>query len=194
MDCQKVGTLIYHIRKEKHMTQKELAQLLRISDKTVSKWERGLGCPDVSLLGELSDVLGVHIEKLLSGDLDQNHADQGNMKKIRFYVCPQCGNIITSTAPAELSCCGRRLEALTPVKAEEQDKLSIELVEDEWFISSDHEMTKDHYLSFIAFATGDTVTIIRQYPEWNLQTRLRMRKHGMLFWYCTNHGLFYQLV
>lgn len=79
MDCMKVGGLISRLRKEKHMTQKELADAMNISDKAVSKWERGLGCPDVSLLGELSRILGVNIEKILAGDLDPNSADGGNM-------------------------------------------------------------------------------------------------------------------
>ena len=54
MDLSKVGKLIYTLRKEKDMTQKQVADLMHISDKAISKWERGLGCPDVSLLPELS--------------------------------------------------------------------------------------------------------------------------------------------
>lgn len=63
MDCSKVGNLIYTLRTEKGMTQKALANAMNISDRTISKWERGAGCPDVSLLRELSDILGVNIEK-----------------------------------------------------------------------------------------------------------------------------------
>lgn len=76
MDCIKVGRLIQSLRKEKRMIQKGLAQLMNISDKTISKWERGLGYPDVSLLGELSNILGVNIEKILSGDLNPTAAFQ----------------------------------------------------------------------------------------------------------------------
>lgn len=63
MDCSKVGNLIYTLRTEKGMTQKALANAMNISDRTISKWERGAGCPDVSLLRELSDILEVNIEK-----------------------------------------------------------------------------------------------------------------------------------
>ena len=63
MDCQKVGNLILKLRIEKGMTQKQLADRMHISDKTVSKWERGLGCPDVSLLHDLSDALTVNVEE-----------------------------------------------------------------------------------------------------------------------------------
>ena len=50
MDNRKVGELIYHLRKEKQLTQKQLADQMNISDRTISKWERGCGCPDVTLL------------------------------------------------------------------------------------------------------------------------------------------------
>ena len=102
MDCSKVGNLIYTLRTEKGMTQKALANAMNISDRTISKWERGAGCPDVSLLRELSDILGVNIEKILLGDLEPNKKDGGNMKRIKFYVCPVCGNVISSTGMAEI--------------------------------------------------------------------------------------------
>ena len=69
MDQQKIGALIRTLRREKHMTQKALAERLGLSDKAVSKWERGLGCPDVSLLGDLSTILGVDLARMLSGEL-----------------------------------------------------------------------------------------------------------------------------
>ena len=61
MDCAKVGRLIYRLRHEKGMTQRVLADALGVSDKAISKWERGLGCPDVTLLRALSAVLGADI-------------------------------------------------------------------------------------------------------------------------------------
>ncbi|MDD3412321.1 MAG: helix-turn-helix domain-containing protein [Eubacteriales bacterium] len=194
MDCAKIGRLIYSLRKEKGMTQAVLAERMNISDKAVSKWERGLGCPDVSLLPELSNILGVDLAEQLSGELDANDTVGGNMKKLKFYVCPQCGNLITSTAEASVSCCGKKLAALTPVKAEEADKLKVEMIENDYFISSEHEMTKEHYIAFAALLTGDTLLLRKQYPEWNLQVRIPRIGHGMLVWYCTQHGLMYQLV
>ena len=86
MDCDKVGKLLLSLRKEMGLTQKALAGAMNISDRTISKWERGIGCPDVSLLRELSQILGVNIEKILLGDLEPNETDGGNMKKIRFYT------------------------------------------------------------------------------------------------------------
>lgn len=194
MDPVKIGQLIRTLRRDMRLTQMELAARLHVSDKAVSKWERGLGCPDLSLLPALSGVFGVDLERLLAGELDENDIQGGNMKKIRFYVCPSCGNVVTAMADTAVSCCGKRLQALEPRKAAEEEKLSVERVENEYFITSDHEMTKAHYIAFVALLTGDRLLLCKQYPEWDLQTRLPSMAHGKLVWYCTQHGLFYQLL
>lgn len=194
MNCDQIGKLLYGLRKEKNMTQKQLADLMNISDKAISKWERGLGCPDVSLLPELSQILGVNIEEILSGKIDLNEPIGGNMKKLKFYACPQCGNLMTATGDANISCCGKRLDALTAAKATENHTLNIEPVEDELYVTSSHDMQKDHYISFVAYVTGDRVLTVKQYPEWNMQFRFHKQGHGKLYFYCSNHGLFYQLL
>ena len=116
------------------------------------------------------------------------------MKNLKYYICPDCQDINVCTGNAEVSCCGKKLTAQIAVKARDEQKLTVEIVEDDWYITSQHPMTKEHYISFIAFATGDRVQIIKQYPEWNLEQRIQKRGHGMLFLYCTEHGLFYQLI
>lgn len=192
MDQIKTGELIRILRTQKGLTQKALAEAVGVGDKAVSKWERGLGCPDVSLLPELSRVLGVGLEALLSGALDTNDQERGNMKKMKFYVCPDCGNFIAAATEAGVSCCGRTLLPLEPQKPEEP--LSVEKIDDSWFVSSPHPMTKDHYVSFAALLTGDTLFLRRLYPEWDLQTRIPAFGHGILLWYCTQHGLFRQII
>lgn len=189
MDCKKVGKLIFDLRKEKNLTQKQLADAMNISDKTVSKWERGMGCPDVSLLHELSDVLNVNIEKILLGDLDPNNTDGGNMKKIKFYVCQTCGNIITSTGEAELSCCGRKLTALTAKPSDNNHSLKIETVEDEYYITFQHEMSKEHFISFIAYVACARIFMVRLYPEQSGEVRFPKLYGGKLYFYCNKHGL-----
>jgi DNA-binding XRE family transcriptional regulator/desulfoferrodoxin (superoxide reductase-like protein) len=194
MDCTKTGQMIRKLRLEKNLTQFQLAKMLNISDKAISKWERGTGFPDVSLLQDLSEILGINLKQLLSGEFETNNESGGNMKKINFYVCPKCGNIITSSSIADISCCSMKLEPLTAVKAtSDDDKLNVEKIENEFFISSNHEMTKEHYISFVALVTGESLTLRRQYPEWDMQTRF-VCSHGMLVWYCTKHGLMYQLI
>ena len=194
MDNEKVGGLIRRLRRELGLTQRELAGLLGVSDKAVSKWERGLGCPEVSLLPPLSRALGVELERMLRGDLSPNEQVGGNMKKLRYFVCPSCGSLTFSSGEAEVSCCGRRLTALEPRKAREEEKLRVEAVETDWFVSGDHPMRKDDYVSFLAFAAGDRVQVVRLYPEWDLQARIPARGHGMLLWYSHRQGLLYQLV
>lgn len=194
MDQIKTGALIRTLRTQKGLTQKLLAEAVGVGDKAVSKWERGLGCPDVSLLPELSRVLGVGLEALLSGQLDANDRERGNMKKLKFYVCPDCGNLMTAATEAGVSCCGKTLLPLEPQKAEGMDKLSVEKIDDSWFISSHHPMTKEHYVSFVALLTGDTLMLRRLYPEWDLQTRIPCFGHGILLWYCTRHGLYRQII
>lgn len=105
-----------------------------------------------------------------------------------------CGNILTSAADAQITCCGRSLAPLAPQKADAQEKLNVEIIEDEYYVSSDHEMTRDHFVSFVALLTGDTLILRRLYPEWNLSARLPRLAHGTLIWYCTRHGLMYQYI
>ncbi len=194
MDCKKTGELIYQLRKDKNLTQKQVADKMNISDKTISKWERGVGLPDISLLRELAIILEVSVDSILSGEINTNDTLGGNMNKIKFYVCNKCNNLITTTGEATISCCGKTMEALIPNKANEDHSLKIEPVEDELFITSNHEMKKEHYISFVAYVRGDRALIVKQYPEWNLEFRLRKQGRGKLYFYCTNDGLYYQLL
>lgn len=194
MDHVKIGQLIYRLRKEKHLTQLQLANQMNISDKAISKWERGLGCPDVSLLPDLSKIFNVDLEKLLSGELDINEVLGGDMRKMNFYICPTCGNMITSMTDTTISCCGKKLNAIQLQKANEDEKLSVDIIENDFFITSEHQMTREHYIAFVALLTGDSIMLRKQYPEWGLQVRIPVFAHGRLLWYCTKHGLFYQEV
>lgn len=190
MDNAKIGKLIYKLRKEQNMTQLQLAQQMNISDKTVSKWERGLGCPEVSLLPELSKLFGVDLEKLLSGQLETNARLGGDLKKLQFYSCPNCGNIITAMTATSLSCCGRKLQPLQPKRATEHERLVVEKVEDDFYITTAHPMERGHYIAFVALLSGDSIMLRKQYPQWELQVRIPIFAHGRLLWYCNKHGLF----
>lgn len=194
MELNKTGLLIRDLRMKMGMTQKALADLMNISDKTVSKWERGLGLPDVSLLVELSDIFGIKVDTLLTGRMNINDEKGVNMKNAKYYVCPECRNLVFATGDAEISCCGRKLTAIEMKKAEPDEKLSVEIIENDWYITTSHPMTKEHYISFVAFATGEKIEMIKTYPEWDMNVRIQKRGHGKLVWYCTNHGLFYQLI
>jgi len=196
MNCDKIGKLILNIRKEKNMTQKELADMMNLSDRTISKWERGLGAPDVSLLSELSKILGVNIEKILTGDLEPNNKDGGNMNKVKIYVCPNCENVLFSTGDADVSCCGRKLAKLS-VKATSKDQdheMTVSEIEDDYYITIDHEMTKKHYIAFVAFVGPDRILIVKLYPEQSAQIRFPKMYGSKIYAYCSEHGLWEERV
>ena len=190
MDCGKVGRLILTLRKEKGFTQKALAEKMNISDRTISKWERGLGCPDVSLLHELSEILGVNIEKILSGDLELNESDGGNMKKIKFYVCPTCGNIVYSMSETEVSCCGRKLSPLVDQEENSSHEITVNQIEYDYYVTMNHDMTKQHYISFVAYVSYDSVLFIKLYPEQSAEVRFPQMHGGDIYFYCNEHGFF----
>lgn len=192
MDSSKVSILLKNLRLNCRMTQAQVAERLGVSDKAVSKWERGLGCPDISLLNELASIYGVEVEALLAGTITVNKELGGNMKRIKFYICPVCGNVLTSTAQASVSCCGRRLEALTAKEADDEHRLNLEDSDGEYFITLNHEMTKEHYISFVAYANSDRLLLVKLYPEQSPQLRFPIMHGGRYYFGCTNHGLWTQ--
>lgn len=189
MDSEKVGALIYQLRKERNMTQLQLAQQMNLSDKTISKWERGLGYPDVSSLNDLSKIFNVNVENILLGDLTPKDMDGGNMKRIKFYVCPECGNLLTSTSDAEITCCGRKLTAQKPKKMDEQHQIEISIVEDDYYVTFNHPMTKQHYIMFLAYVMCDRMMLIKLYPEQSQEVRLPRLRGGKFYVYCNQDGL-----
>ena len=190
MDLEKTGQLLCRLRKEKGMTQKQVADSLNISAKTVSKWECGGGFPDVSVLRELSGLFGVNSEQILSGSMEKNEEENGNMKRIKFYACPSCGSIMTASGEAEISCCGRKLNALEVKQCDEKHCLNVEKVENDFYITFDHEMTKEHYLNFIAYVGVDRMMLVRLYPEQGGEVRFPQMYGGKLYFGCNKHGLF----
>ena len=194
MDNYVTGATIRELRECKNMTQAQLADKIGVSPKTVSKWETAKGLPDISLLDGLAAALEVSVMELLSGNRVENRNVSGNLLRSRFYCCPVCGNILHAMGDAMISCCG---VALPPLEAEEVDeahKITLQPVEDERFVTVDHEMTKRHYLSFLAYVTTDRVQLVKLYPEGNAECRLNIRGRGFLYLYCNRHGLMKQKI
>ena len=194
MDHYVTGAVIRSLREKMGMTQAELAGKLCVSDKAVSKWENGRGFPDVSLLEPLGQALHISVAELLCGQAVVNGNRAANMLKSRFYVCPVCGNVIFARGEAVISCCGIQLPALDAEEADEAHGISAERVEDEIFVSVDHPMDKDHYLSFIAYVTPDRCETAALYPEGAAEARFFRRGSGRLYVYCNRHGLFMRKV
>lgn len=189
MNTYITGQTIKRLREGKGLTQAQLAEEIGVSSKAVSKWETAKGLPDISLVEPLSKALGVSVMELMSGDTVINKNISSNLLRSRFYVCPVCGNIIHSTGEAVISCCGITLPPLEAEEFDQEHKVKIEKVEDERFITVDHQMTKSHYISFIAYVTTEKINLVKLYPEGNAETRMMFRGRGYLYIYCNKHGL-----
>lgn len=184
------GNIIRRLRETKCLTQAELAEKLCISEKAVSKWETGKGYPDITMLEPLTDALGISVIELLSGNDIINSNRSFNMNRIRFYICPVCGNILTASGEAVISCCGITLPVLEAEIPDEEHKLQVEISEDEYYIYSDHEMTKSHFISFIAAVRDNGVDLVKLYPEGNAECRFKINRISQLYYFCNRHGLF----
>ena len=190
MNTYVTGATIKALRERRKLTQAELAEKIGVSSKTVSKWETAKGLPDISLLQPLAQALGISVIELMNGQHIANKNISANMLRCKFYVCPICGNAIHSMGDAVVSCCGITLPALEAEEADDHHHITIEKVEDEHFISIPPPMTKQHFISFLAFATSDRLQMVKFYPEGNAETRLQLRGRGYLYFYCNQHGLF----
>ena len=188
------GAVIKELREKNNLTQAKLAEQLRVSDKTISKWETGKGYPDVSLLEPIAKVFGVSITELISGNAVNNVNISANMLRSKFYVCPVCGNAIHSMGEAVIHCHGITLTPCQPEETDEHHMIFIERVEDEYFIRIEHDMTKRHYISFIAGLSSDRIQLIKLYPEGNAEGRIKINGVRKLFFYCNRDGLFYMNV
>ena len=189
MDIDTVGTTIKRLREAQGLTQAELAERLGVSAKAVSKWETAKGLPDITLFEPLAKALEVSLAELLSGETVVNKNVSSNVLRSKFYVCPLCGNIIRAMGNALISCCGTTLPPLDAEEIDSDHTVTIEPVEDEQFVTVHHDMTKTHFISFIAYVTSDRVQFVKLYPEGNAETRLQMRGSGFLYFYCNKHGL-----
>lgn len=195
MNTYVTGNTIRLLRESKNMTQSQLAHILSVSAKTISKWETAKGLPDISLLEPLAAALGVSVLELMQGEPVINRNRAANLLRSKLYVCPVCGNVLHATGQAVVSCCGVALPAQDIADAENADEhhqLTVERVEDELFVTIHHPMTKEHSISFIAYLTGDKFQLVKLYPEGNATCRFPLRGKGVLYFYCNRHGLMKQ--
>ena len=190
MDKYVTGAVIRKLRERKNMTQEELADKVFVSSKAVSKWETGQGFPNISLLEPLAKVLDISVIELLSGEDIRNQNRSSNMVKGKLYVCPVCGNVISTTGEAVVSCCGITLPPLDAEPEDGEHDIKTEIVEDEYYVSVSNPMTKDHYISFLAAVSDHGVQFVKLYPEGNAEARFKINRIRKLYAYCNRHGLF----
>ena len=194
MNTYVTGNTIKQLRETRGLTQTELAERIGVSSKTISKWETAKGLPDISLLQPLAQELGISVIELMNGEPIQNKNISANMLRGKFYVCPLCGNAVHSLGNAVVSCCGITLPPLEAEQTDDDHAITVETVEDEHFITVHHPMTKQHFISFVAFVTADRIQMVKLYPEGNAETRFHLRGRGFLYGYCNRHGLMKQKI
>ena len=181
---------IRFLREQRALTQRALADRIGVTDKAVSKGESGRGLPDISLIEPLAEALGVSVAELLTGDVRENVNRAGNMMRSKFYVCPICGNVVHALGEGSFSCCGSQL---LPQDAEEPDEghgLAVTYSDGSWHVALDHPMTKQHYISFIAYVTSGAAHLVKLYPEQVCEARIPAAGSGYVYAYCNQHGLF----
>lgn len=185
------GAVIKELREKNQITQSQLGEKLGVSDKTISKWETGKGYPDITLLEPIADAFSISITELISGNTVYNTNISSNMMKSKFYICPVCGNVIHCMGEAVLHCHGVSLQPALAEETDEDHKIFVERIEDEYYVRIEHEMSKKHYISFIAAASSDRMEIVKLYPEGNAEARLKVNGVKKIFFYCNRSGLFY---
>ncbi len=184
------GAVIKELREKHKLTQLELADKLNVSDKTISKWETGKGYPDITLLEPIAEAFGVSVTELISGKAISNVNVSANMLRSKFYVCPVCGNIIHSMGEAVIQCHGVQLLPCQAEEADEMHQISIKRDADEFYVHIDHEMTKKHYITFIAALSGDRLQLTKLYPEGSAEARFKVNGVRKILYYCNRDGLF----
>lgn len=185
------GAVIKSLREQKKITQLQLAEKLGVSDKTISKWETGKGYPDITLLEPIADAFSVSVTELISGNTVTNSNVASNMMRSHFFVCPVCGNIIHSMGEAVIQCHGVQLQPEEAEPTEEEHKIFVERVEDEYYVRIEHEMSKSHYISFIAAVSKDRMQMVKLYPEGNAEARFKINGVEKIYFYCNRSGLFF---
>lgn len=203
------GSLIRKLREDRRITQEQLAEKVCVTAKAISKWETGRGFPDIGLVEPLAKALGISVIELLSGEDIVNRNRTADMRKAAFYICPVCGNVIQTTGEAVVSCCGITLPPLeaepcmTEPGAQEpsteessgtgsdmEHRMNVEVVEDEYYVTLDHPMSKSHYIAFLAAVSDRSVQLVKLYPEEGAGARFKIDRVERIYACCNRHGLY----
>lgn len=189
MNAYVAGNTIKTIREERKLTQSALARRLCVSDKTISKWETGKELPDISMLEPQAEALHISVTELISSMPVVNRNRAANLMKSVVHVCSVCGNVLIGTGEAVVQCHGIQLPSLIGEPVDQQHPCTISCVEDEYHIQTAHEMTRSHFISFIAGIGQDRIQLVHLYPEMSCETRLKRDGLRKIVFYCTRDGL-----
>ena len=142
------------------------------------------------MIPALASAFHISAESLLSGNLPVNERDEGSMRRMKVYQCPQCGNLLTGTGSADIACCGRRLAPLEARPCDEEHALTVTAVGDEWLVSFDHPMEKGHFIAGLLEVGYDRFALVRMYPEGGREMYLPRLPGGKIYMICAKDGMF----
>ena len=130
------------------------------------------------------------VAELITGNPVRNSNVSANMMRSKFYICPVCGNVIHSMGETVIHCHGVLLQPEVAEETDEEHMIFVERIEDEYFVRIEHEMTKSHYISFIAAASANRMQMVKLYPEGSAEARFKISGVKKIFFYCNRSGLF----
>ena len=104
MSSKSLGAMIAELRKEKGLTQLELANMMNVTDKAVSKWERDISCPDISSIPRLAEILGVSVDDLMRSNSHRKEKAENLEDKVMLIL--RCVGLAMGVAVAALSIIG----------------------------------------------------------------------------------------
>lgn len=142
------------------------------------------------MLEPIASVFSISVTELISGDAVYNSNVSANMMKSKFYVCPICGNAVHCMGEAVISCHGVLMTVAEPEETDENHKIFIEKIEDEYYVRIEHDMSKKHYISFIAAQSPDRLQMVKLYPEGCAEARFQINGVKRILFYCNRDGLF----
>lgn len=103
------------------------------------------------------------------------------MKNLKLYCCDKCGEMVATYGEAAISCCGEVLQPLKPIMALPEETPKISVMDGDYVLEYQHNMTKDDYIAAVAAELYDRVELIRLFPEQEATVRLSQDVGGKCF-------------
>jgi len=169
-------------RRSHKMTQKEFAERIRVSDKTVSAWERG----DRHISAEMLTKVLRNFD--ISPD-DFFLTEEEISDDFHFYICPKCDNIAIMHKKSKIFCCGIEMQKVQWNPSENSISAKTKIKNDFLYATFMHEMNYNHYIQFVALVKKNGFEIYVMNPGDSPEVCFNFRKRGRLFAYCNVHGL-----
>lgn len=186
MNAKETGRKIFELRKSLKYTQEEFGNSLGVNYRTVSKWERGDGLPDIGVLELISKLYGLDMAYLLSEEKVFNKCASA-VKRLKVFVCEECDNVVVSLNDADIICHGKHMKKLKFIESED---IEIIRTNNELFVKLNGNMSKDDYVSFVLFILNDTYLLKKLYPEGGSEIVFPYLGKGNIVWYRVTKGAF----